>query len=506
MPIKVSDNVGVMRDASPRIFSGYWRNTAAWVFSDGAWRRTYDPSDENLLTNSRMMNGTDYYTYINGETVGYAPPGWTWFSNTPDGQSNAYAVYSANLDEYSRGYKMISNGSRLFMTSRVYARAGSTYEASVYIDEISVISGRRVASITIDGIPATEYSKYFVIDKDFERMGNINGRISSKVRVLKDCVLAFNIGIGVDANDTGYVRVNRPMLSKTSKLIDYQPTPKSVVYNAVYLVDSMISPVGGIQTTNGTYHMEFSGIIENANRGQYLVMVSRKGSTQTNEIAIDLTNHRLVTMVDGVVTNTTNLIRAIPSDQIVGIGMWFDIVGGYVKNIRLHINGQLVGLIESQTITLSRVDTFIGSGIHKTSGVIVEQFSFHVGDTSYCFNLEEGSGSTTKSSYSEITASFNGSEGTDFIWWAVIPMITLQPNPTYNATTGDTVTITTEATDWSTVEWRTQHGPIAGAMSPVLTIQVTADFDYTQEFYAVYKTRFGSMSTNKAVIVDSNPT
>lgn len=508
MPIKVFDsNIGQMREASSRVYSSYWRNTAAWVFSQGAWRRTYDPTDENLLSNSRMLNGTDVYSYVNGTNVGAAPPGWTYYANTSDGLNAAYAYYSSNLDEYSRKYTFYADGSRMFFQGRVFVRAGSTYNANMYVEDAAVSYGRHIARISVDNVPETQWGDYIQIVTDFPKMGDLTNRINCKFTVKKDCVIALNVGVGIDYNDSGYVTINKPMVSKTLAMIDYQPTAKDITYNAVYLMNSWFDYNQTIQATNGTHRLEGSMTIESQNANQYLMFISRNYNNTTDGVGIDTRANKLVVIQGGRVVAESQMIRELVKDQVVGLGIWFDISGGYISNVRLHMNGQLVALIEQRTLTMGTMNTLFGSPLFPTSGVIIEQFALYLNNKTYLFNLEEGSGPVVTSTHTVSVAQVAGEEGTDFVWWAILPMIAKQPDPVYEVHIGDTVDVTISAANWSTVEWRTiPGGAIQGADTETLTVPITADFDFERVYYAVYRTRFGAISTRSFRFFDLDGT
>lgn len=504
MPITVYDNNGAPHKVAPKVYDGYWRNSVAWIYSGGAWRRTYDPSDENLITNSRMLNGSDYFTYSDGTVIGSTPPGWSAYSNTPVG-GNSYAIYSNNDAEYSRSYTFKAAQSRMFFQARVYVRQGETYNASAFVGAIDMQVGRKAFDIYADGIPGNKQPEYIQFITSFPTVPELtaNMNVNCQFKALKDCIVQFNIGVGVDYNDSGDIQIDSPQITKSLVALPYQPTPLTVNYNAVLLDDSRFDFSRRIQMTQGTHHIE-SSVVVSPGHSDKIMILSRYDDINTSGIGYDSVANTLFVMADNVVVASTPVIGTMPVDSVFGFGLWFDVSGGYIQNIRLHVNGRLVAKILGQQPVVSAFDSIFGSRHYNLANIRIEQFAMFFNNINYLFNLEEGSGnqSVGVSTASSLSITIRGTENTNFRWVGkLLPVISSQPLSTYVGSIGSTTEISFGATGWDTIQWRTQYGDIVGATSSVLTVSIPADYNYDLVYHAVLSNRFGKVKTSTTTII-----
>lgn len=509
MPIKIYDDKLALHEAAPKVYGGYWRDAVAWVFSGGTWRRTYDPVDENLVTNSRMLNGSDYFTYIDGTVIGTPPPGWSAFSNAPSAGGNAYATYANSDLEYSRSYTFKAAQSRMFFQARIYVRQGETYNASAMIKRINLQVGRKSLDIYADGVPADRQSEYVQIITPFPTVPELvaNTRAQCVFKALKDCLVQFNIGVGVDYNDSGDIQIQAPQVTKSSALLSYQATPRTVTYNAVLLDNSWMQFDHTLNLDQGTHHVE-SSVVMADDASDITMLLSRSDDLKTTGIGYSKSKHSMFVMSDGVIVAESEVVGSLPSNIVFGFGLWFDVSGGYVSNIRFHVNGKLVSRIKQVQPIVGSFDSIFGSKFYKTKGVTVEQFALYFNQTNYLFNLEEGSGNISRESVlgrlEPWFVTMAGIDDTDFRWIGkLLPQIITQPDPTYIGTMGANLNIPTTAAEWDKVQWRTQYGPIEGATDPVLVVVIGRTYDYGLTYHAEYSNRFGTVQTNTTRIVSS---
>lgn len=503
MPIRISDGNGVLHYAVPRIHNGYWRGAVAWVYSGGAWRRTYDPKDENLLVNSRLLNGTDYFTYADGTVIGTTPPGWSAYSNSGSVGGNAYAYYSNTTDEYSRRYTFKATSSRMFFQSRIYVKQGETYNASTFVHSIQSQVGRKSFDIYVDNVSSNKQNEYIEFIKVFPTVPELvaNTRVECVFKALKDCLVQFNIGVGVDYNDSGEIQISSPQVTKSNIMLDYQPTPKDVNYNAIILKQSWMDLSVSFAPLLGTNHIE-SSVIVGDDVNEKVMIIGNSTMTGTSGIGINTVNNTLFVMADNNIIVETPINVPIPHNKVFGAGLWYDVSGGYIKNIRLHANGVLIARItEVQPIT-GQVNFVFGSKQFPANDVIVEQFGLFVNSKNYTFNIEEGVGSVSSSAGDNaISVSFGGVFGVNHTWLGeFLPKITVNPDSTYDATTGMVLTIPSDATNYDTVLWRNQYGSM-GITTKDLVVTVDEDYDYDLVYHAVYTNRFGSVSTTNTKII-----
>lgn len=503
MPIRIADQNGVLHNAAPKIYNGYWRNAVAWVYSGGAWRRTYDPKDENLLINSRLLNGTDYFTYADGRVIGFTPPGWSAFSNAPQVGGNAYAFYSNREDEYSRAYTFKAATSRMFFRTRIYLKAGETYNASAFVHSINLQVGRKSFDIYVDGVSSDKQKEYIQFVTQFPTVPELKAgmRVQSTFKALKDCLVQFNIGVGVDYNDSGEIQVSQPMVTKSSVMLAYQPTPVDANYNAIIMKDTYMKLNKTLPPIAGTNHLESSvQLLDDVS--DRIMIIGYNNDISTSGIGVDIVKNTLFVMAENVITHEVPIITPIPKNQVFGAGIWYDVSGGYIRNIRLHANGDLIARIPDTTSVVAATNFVFGSKQYPIKGVIVEQFGMFVNGRNHIFNIEEGTGNISSETPSpDMLAVDFGSDDTKYEWLgALLPKITVQPDSEYIGTSGMTVELKSSGSNYDTIEWRTQYGAIENSNSNNLSVIVSDTYDYSLVYQAVYKNRFGSVSTIKTKI------
>ncbi|AAP04360.1 hypothetical protein Aeh1ORF207w [Aeromonas phage Aeh1] len=503
MPIRIAGQNGELHYAAPKVYNGYWRNSVAWVYSGGAWRRTYDPTDENLLINSRLLNGTDYFIYADGRVIGFTPPGWSAYSNASQVGGNAYAYYSNREDEYSRAYTFKAANSRMFFQTRIYLRQGETYNASAFVHSINLQVGRKSFDIFVDGVASNKQSDYIQMINHFPTVPELkaNTRVQATFKALKDCLVQFNIGVGVDYNDSGEIQVSQPMVTKSSALLSYQPTPKDTNYNAIIMKDTYMKLNKTLPPIAGTNHLESSvQLLDNASNR--IMIIGYNNDISTSGIGVDISKNTLFVMAEDVITHEVQINQPIPKNQVFGAGIWFDVSGSYIKNIRLHANGELIARIPDTTSVVAATNFVFGSKQYPITGVIVEQFGMFVNGRNHIFNIEEGSGNISSETPSpdNLTVDF-GTDETKYEWLgALLPKITVQPADEYIGTSGMSVELVSSGSNYDAIEWRTQYGQIANSNTNNITVLVSDDYDYGLVYHAVYKNRFGSVETIKTKI------
>ncbi|QAX99493.1 hypothetical protein AsFcp4_34 [Aeromonas phage AsFcp_4] len=503
MPIRVADQNGELHYAAPKLYNGYWRSAIAWVYSQGAWRRTYDPKDENLLINSRFLNGTDYFTYADGRVIGFTPPGWSAYSNASQVGGNAYAYYSNREDEYSRAYTFKAANSRMFFQTRIYLKAGETYNASAWVHSINLQVGRKSFDIYVDDVPSNKQSDYIQVTKAFPTVPELvaNTRVQSTFKALKDCLVQFNIGVGVDYNDSGEIQVSQPMVTKSGVMLAYQPTPVDANYNAIILKDSYMKLNKTLPPIAGTNHIESSIQLMDTVSDRVMI-IGYNNDISTSGIGVDIKKNTLFVMAENVITHETPILKTIPINQVFGAGIWYDVSGSYIKNVRLHANGELIAKISDTTSVAAATNFVFGSKQYPVKGVIVEQFGVFVNNRNHIFNIEEGTGNISSETPSPdaLTVDF-GSDDTKYEWLgALLPKITTQPAQEYTGGVGMQVELTSAGSGYDAIEWRTQYGPIENSNTNNIVVAVNDTYDYSLVYNAVYKNRFGSVSTIKTKI------
>ena len=62
------------------------------------------------------------------------------------------------------------------------------------------------------------------------------------------------------------------------------------------------------------------------------------------------------------------------------------------------------------------------------------------------------------------------------------------------------VKLTSAGSGYDAIEWRTQYGPIENSNTNNIVVAVNDTYDYSLVYNAVYKNRFGSVSTIKTKI------
>jgi len=247
----------------------------------------------------------------------------------------------------------------------------------------------------------------------------------------------------------------------------------------------------------GTNHIESSMIIGDTTNE--ILLIGNRTSLYSSGIGVDLVNNKLFVLADNQKVSEFNLSTPLIRNQVFGLGLWYDVSGGYIKNIRLHANGALIAKIDPIQPVTGQVNFVFGTDQYPCIDLTVEQFGMFLNEKNYTFNIEEGSGNTSAAMNNPLNVTFNNS----FRWLGtLLPKITYQPAYEYIGDSGMVVTITTDGTDYDTIEWRNQYGSL-GINTNDLIITVDDNYDYTQTFYAVYKNRFGSVLTNTTKIIKS---
>lgn len=490
---------GVAHDAIPSVFKNNWHRSVPWVFSNGAWHRAYDLGDENLLANSRMLNGTDLYYYSDGTKIGNVPPTFTVYNNSTNTGFNAFAINFNQDNENTKGYMIRTINSRMFFQTRISLTAGKVYTASVVVknNDDTLIHSGVLADIYMDnGDPVSDYLTF---TKQFEtnpQIGNTRTRIYSTFTAKVDCTIQFNFGIGVRYNTNGNFSFDSPQVTQTNKLIDYQPTPHVLTNEALILNSNAgFASEGPLMVANKSH--KISGGVVLGNTANELIIASKNVGNISTGMGVDLVNNMFWVKTPDGVYHKKALKSAIPRNNSVGVAVWFDVSNGFAQNIRFYVNGEVYARITEPYLSLDNgINTVFGL---NSNGIIVEQFEIYMDGESYLFNISNlGNGKLT-STDGKLTLDILGQT----TWWSdVAPKITLQPNVLYESSVGDTVVIETTCERYSSVVWKNSRGDILGDTEN-LSIVVTPDLDTSIYYFATYSNSYGQVVTRSTRIQKS---
>ncbi|QAY01296.1 hypothetical protein ZPAH1_orf00281 [Aeromonas phage ZPAH1] len=496
MSNKVYKN-GVAHNAIPSVKSNNnWHKSVPWVFSNGAWHRAYDLGDENLLANSRMLNGTDLYYYSDGTKIGNVPPTYTVYNNSPSTGNNAFAISFNQDSENTKGYTFRTVNSRMFFQTRISLKAGKVYTASVMVknnNQTTVHSGV-LADIYMDN--GGNVADYLTITKAFEtnpNIGDTRTQIYSTFVAKVDCLIQFNFGVGVRYNTNGDFSFDSPQVTQTNKVIDYQPTPLILTNEAVILnTNAGFRSAGSLMVANKSH--KISGALVLGNNATELIIASKDVGGVNVGIGIDLVNNDFWVRTPDGVYHKKKLKAALPRNNSIGVAVWYDVSNGFAQNIRLYINGEISTRINEPYLSLSNgVDTVFGL---NNNGITVEQFEIFMDDQSYLFNISNNGNNKLTSSDGLLTLDIVGS----ITWWSTVaPKITLQPNVLYEASVGSTVVIETNCDRYTSVVWKNSRGVVLGS-TPNLSVPVTSTLDTTIFYFATYSNSYGQVVTRSTRI------
>ena len=499
MATKMYDSSGVVHDTIPQVFKSNWHKSVPWVYSKGAWHRAYDIGDENMLANSRMLNGSDIYFYSDGSVIGNTPPCYTIYNNSPSTGFNAFMIYFNQDSEYSRGYMIRTIDSRVFFQTRLSIKAGNTYDASIWVknnDTLLQHSGV-LADIYVDGDNDPVITDYVTFSKRFEdnpQVGTERVRINSTFLAKRDCIIQFNYGIGVRYNTNGNFSFDSPQVTKSNISIGYQPTPHVITNESVILnSDSGFVYNGSIMTANKTHKVSGSVVLRQPTTS--FMVVSKMVNGVKTGIGLDLRDNTFFVVTPTGSRYSVGLKRPLVTDVSTEISVWFDVSNGFAQNIRLYVNGEVYARITTPYLSINTgLDTVFGL---NGGGSTVEQFEIFFDDNSYLFNISNNGTGKLVSSDGILTLNIVG----DYTWWSTVaPNITTQPNLLYNAIIGDTVNITAEAVRDTSVEWRNSRGDVVGN-TDTLSILVDEQLDGDIFYYAIFKNTYGQVITRSTRIV-----
>ncbi|AFN39424.1 hypothetical protein F485_gp018 [Aeromonas phage CC2] len=495
MANKVYKN-GVVHDTIPSIYKNNWHRSVPWVFSNGAWHRAYDLGDENLLANSRMLNGTDIFCYSDGVVIGNVPPCYTVYNNSTNTGNNAFAISFNQDNENTKGYTFRTIDSRMFFQTRISLKAGKTYTASVMVknNDLTLVHSGVLADIYMDnGEPIDNYLTFKTKFDNNPLIGEERTRIYSTFTAKKDCLIQFNFGVGVRYNTNGDFSFDSPMVTNTNILIDYQPTPHVLTNEAIILNgDAGFSTTGSLMVANKTHKV--SGGLVIGDIATELVIASKNVGDISTGMGINLeTNTFWVKTPDGVY-HTKPLKRPLPRNNSIGVAVWFDVSNGFAQNIRLYVNGEVYARITDPYLSLDTgLNTVFGL---NSNNITIEQFEIYMDGNSHLFNISNQGNGKLVSTDGKLVLDIVG----DTIWWSTVaPKITKQPQVIYNAQVGDTVVIESDCDRFSTVQWKTSRGVEVGN-SKNLEIEVTPTLDTSIFYYAIYKNSYGQVTTRSTRI------
>ncbi|ADQ53104.1 conserved hypothetical protein [Aeromonas phage 65] len=482
---------GVAHDATPNIFHNNWHRSVPWVFSKGAWHRAYDIGEENLLSNSRMLNGSDIYMYANNTKIGHVPPCYTIYNNSFNTGNNAFAMYFNQDNENTRGYTFRAIDSRIFFQTRLSLKKDKVYTASVMVrnnDETLVHSGV-LADIYMDnGEDSSDYLTFTKKFDDHPLVNNTRTSIYSTFTAKQDCVIQFNFGIGVRYNTNGNFSFDSPQVTTTNKVIDYHPTPQTITNESI-IFNRAAGFVANQPLMVANRSHKISGGLILSDSADELTIASKDVGNVSTGIGIDLIKNEFWVKTPDGIYHRSKLKYNIPRSISIGISVWFDVNNGFANNIRLYVNGEVYARITEPYLSLDNgLNTVFGK---NGSGIRIEQFEIFLDDVSYLFNISNNGDNKLTSTNGKLELDIEG----DVTWWSTVaPKITLQPNMVYIANIGDTVVIDVDAERYDSVEWHDSRGNIVRNQKQ-LSIGITAETDLSIFYFASFINPYGTVST-----------
>lgn len=475
---------GQHRDVLPLIYKETdWVQCIPWVFSDGMWRRTYDPGFVNLVTNSRLINGTDV-SVSQGKVSGVTPIGWAL------GSMSVGAGYSASSftdEEQVKSIRFVSEQSRHYYITRVSVEEGNTYTASAMIEQLGIKNSRKVLAVY-------EETASIEIDVDFDISKNMKlGRNEIQFYARTSGIVQFRIGAGVDGQGDGDVTISRPQITKSFMDIPWQPTPIIAPYYGVTLLGSFIDTKEILSYSDGEYSFDMTIRVEqDFNRA--IMLFGRNESAGFSGVGFDERN--MFVYRSGVRDRSAALSKPIPVKRLIGLKVIWHKTGNYVSDIRFYLNGELIGRIPT-TLYSGNIDCLFGYLNNRTTNLTIQSFSLKLREL-HAFNVDEGEGNKLFDRNTGQDVGIYGTELVDFAWIQdMSPPIILTDTFDQVADLGSQVRFYADATFYLNAQWYKNDSILVGATGPELTIDSVKESDYA-EYYCVFQNEFGSVKTSIA--------
>lgn len=475
---------GEHKDVLPLIYKETeWVQCIPWVFSDGMWRRTYDPGFVNLVTNSRLINGTDV-SVSQGKISGVTPIGWTLGTMTA---GSSYSTLSFADEEQVKSVRFISEQSRHYYITRISVEEGNTYTASAMIEQLGVRNGRKVLSVT--GETAS-----IEIDVDFDISKNMKlGRNEIQFYARTSGIVQFRIGACVDGQGDGDVTISRPQITKSFMDIPWQPTPIIAPYYGVTLLESYIESKDVLSYGDGEYSFDMTIRIEK-DFNRPIMLFGRNESSGFSGLGFDERN--MFVYRSGIRDRSAALSKHIPINRLIGLKIIWHKSGNYVSDIRLYLNGELIGRIPT-TLYSGNIDCLFGYSGNRTTNLTVQSFNLKLKEL-HAFNVDEGKGNQLFDRNTDESFRIYGTEFIDFVWIQdMSPPIIITDTFDQVADIGSQVRFYADATFYLNAQWYKNDSILVGATGPELYINSVSSKDYG-EYFCVFQNEFGSVKTSIA--------
>lgn len=473
-------NDGRYKDVLPLIHNGEdWITCIPWIFSKGLWRRLYDPGFVNIITNSRLINGTDV-SVTQGKVSGVTPVGWTLSTITA---GSSYSISNFTQEEQVKNIRFVSEQSRHFYVTRFQVEAGETYTASANIERINVKNPRK--SLQVLGETAS-----IEIDVDFLPTSQMQlGRNSIHFTARTSGIVQFRMGACVDASGDADIIISRPQVTRSFMNMEWQPTPIVPPFYGVNLINSYMSSKL-ITYSDGEYNIDATIKLE-SNRDRPNMLFGRDEQSGFSGIAFD--EDKMYLYSSGRREKEVTFSKSIPLKRLVGIKVIWKKSGNYVSDVRFYLNSELIGRIQS-TMYSGNIDSLFGYQGNKTTNLTVQSFSMQL-DSMYMFNLDEGEGFVIKDRQGH-SLTLYGNEFIDFVWVrdSSVPIIITDATD-QSAEIGEYARFFADATFYISAQWFKDGNPIPNATSSEYFIQSVSESDYGT-YQCVFQNEYGKESTS----------
>lgn len=481
---------GEHRDVLPLINDGTdWQTCIPWVFSNDMWRRTIDPGFVNLITNSRMIHGTDI-SVSQGKISGFTPVGWTLGTMTT---GSSYSASNFTQEEQVKSVRFVSEQSRHYYITRVQVEAGNIYSASAFIEQIGTRNQRKVLAIVGE-------SASIEIDVDFP--------ISKEIKLGQNCIqfyartsgtVQLRVGAGVDAAGDADVTISRPQITRSFEVIEWQPTPIVAPFYGINMVDSYLTPSKLLTYSDGEYSLDVTLRVENR-FSRPVMLFGRNESQGFSGIGFD--EHSVYVYRDGYQDRFANLSKPIPTKRLIGLKVIWRKSGNYVSDIRFYLNSELIGRIPSSLYS-GNIDSVFGYEQNRSTNLTIQSFNIKLNKL-LAYNVDEGQGNIIEDRNNDITMKLFGDEHSNFIWVSdMSPPIIIVDTFDQSATIGEQVRFYADATFYLTAQWYHDDVAIPNANSSELTINSVTENDFGV-YYCEFQNEFGKTRTSSARLKDPN--
>lgn len=472
------------KESIPVIFRGDdWEQCTPWVFGEGSWRRTFDPGFVNLISNSRLLNGSDI-TVTQGKVTGLPPIYWT-LGTMSAGSSYSYGNNTSH--EQVKSYRFVSEASRHYYVARIHVQAGYEYSIGAFVEAIKIKSDRKVLAV----VGETASIK---IDVDFPSAKEMTpGRYDIQFTATTSGTVQFRIGACVDQMGDMDVIISQPQVTRGFSSIEWQPTPIVPPFYGIRLMNSYFYPENTIITKDGEYFMDMTVRVED-DFVRPLMLLGRNESSGFSGIGV--TQSELIVFRNGLRDKVSSLSKEIPQDKLVGLKVFWKKSSSYVSDIRLYLNGELISRIDSSLYS-GNIDSLFGYSNSLSRDITVQAFNLCT-DKMLSFNVDEGSGNKIHDRNGQASLTIAGVENRDFLWIeAMSPPIITNDLFQQSAEIGARVRLFADAVFWTTAQWYKDGKIIPNATETEYIIEAVAESDYGT-YHCVFKNEFAETSTSRA--------